>query len=218
MLLFVSTLARIVDVLGSTSDMGEMVRARFAVAVLVPATLVLPGCVGSDNPASTTKSTDPGTVLSSPSDDFSGMPVGEVIPDVPVLRVVDGDTFHVLLEGQDVTVRVLGIDTPETVKPGSPVECMGPEASDFAHAVLEDSVVTLEFDTSQDRMDKYGRLLAHAWIERPDGTLALYAGEAVSRGLADERIYGDEPHAWHDELAAVEVQAREQGRGMWGAC
>ena len=56
--------------------------------------------------------------------------------DMPVIRVVDGDTLHVLLNGRDTTVRLIGMNTPETVKPNSPVECFGPQASDYAKQLL----------------------------------------------------------------------------------
>ncbi len=145
-------------------------------------------------------------------------PKGPTIAQVPVLRVVDGDTFHALVQGRDTTVRIIGINTPETVKPNSPVECFGPEASDFAHGELDGRTVTLELDPSQDPQDRYGRTLAHAWIEEADGSLRLYELDAVVAGVADERVYGAVPHAWHELLAAAEETARANGTGMWGAC
>lgn len=145
-------------------------------------------------------------------------PKGAIKSSVPVIRVVDGDTLHVLVDGIDTTVRVIGIDTPETVKPGAPVECFGPQASDFAHDMLDGHRVTLEFDGSQGPQDRFGRTLAHVWVENADGTLTSFEWAAVSGGFADERVYGDSPHAWHDELAAAEEAARAAGVGMWGAC
>ena len=86
------------------------------------------------------------------------VPRGEVFADVPVTRVVDGDTVAVLLAGRATTVRMIGIDTPETVKEGTPVQCFGPEASDLAKLALEGTRVTLELDASQGRTDRYGEI------------------------------------------------------------
>ncbi len=78
-----------------------------------------------------------------------------------VLRVIDGDTIEVDLDGSTEDVRYIGVDTPETVKPGTPVECFGPEASSFNHDLVEDREVTLEFDA--ELRDDYGRLLAYVF-------------------------------------------------------
>ncbi len=145
-------------------------------------------------------------------------PRGRTVTGVPVLRVVDGDTLHVLLGGQDTTVRLIGINTPETVKPDSPIECFGPEASQFAHDVLTGQRVTVEFDDSQGDQDRYGRTLAYVWLELPDGRRSLFNLDAVSGGFAEERQYGSTPYAWRAALAAAEQQARQADAGLWGAC
>jgi endonuclease YncB( thermonuclease family) len=87
-------------------------------------------------------------------------------PAAPVTRVVDGDTIHVMLDGRDQTVRLIGVDTPESVAPNQPVECYGKEASDFTRARLMGKAVVLEPDVSE--TDRFGRLLRYAWL---DGTL-----------------------------------------------
>ena len=145
-------------------------------------------------------------------------PRGRVIPGLPVDRVVDGDTLHVSIDGQDVTVRMIGIDTPETVKPDSPVECFGPEASAFATTSLTGQTVTLELDESQGSTDRYGRTLAYVWLEQRGGSLALFNLAAVAGGYAEERQYGPTPFAWAAEFRAAEDEARAAGRGLWGAC
>jgi len=145
-------------------------------------------------------------------------PRGPVISDAPVLRVVDGDTIHVLVEGRDTTVRLLGIDTPETVKPNSPVECFGPEASAFTTSILDGQRVTLEFDDSQDRLDRYGRTLAFVWVPVPTGGLDLVNRDLVAGGYAYQRQYGPRPVSWQPELMAAQQQARDSKAGLWGAC
>jgi micrococcal nuclease len=76
-----------------------------------------------------------------------------------VLRVVDGDTVEVSYRG-GTTVRIIGIDTPETVSPSVPDECGGQAASQVAHELLDDRRIALRFDASQGRYDRYGRTLA----------------------------------------------------------
>ncbi len=133
-------------------------------------------------------------------------------------RVVDGDTVKVTLDGQQVSVRLIGINTPETVKPDSPVECFGPEASDFAEQLLDGQPIALEFDETQGYYDRYDRVLAYVWRVLPDGSLRLFNEEAVAGGFAYERQYGDEPYAWRPEFAAAQERAQESGAGLWSAC
>jgi micrococcal nuclease len=145
-------------------------------------------------------------------------PQGRTLTGVPVERVVDGDTVRVLIDGQSVTVRLIGMNTPETVKPDSPIECFGPEASDYAKAELTGQRVTLEFDDSQGMTDHYGRTLAYVWREEPDGTRRLFNLESIAGGFAYERQYGSTPYVWRPEFAAAAQQARAAGAGLWGAC
>lgn len=133
-------------------------------------------------------------------------------------RVVDGDTIKVTVDRDQVSVRLIGINTPETVKPDSPVECFGPEASDFAKAMLEGESIVLEFDDTQGYYDQYDRLLAYVWRVQPDGSLRLFNEEAVAGGFAYERQYTDTPYAWKDALSAAQRGARDAMRGLWGAC
>ena len=79
-----------------------------------------------------------------------------------MVRAVDGDTLEVSLRGHRlVDVRMIGIDTPETKRPGTPIECGGVQASRAMHRLADNRRVTLVTDPSQDRFDRYGRLLAH---------------------------------------------------------
>lgn len=79
-----------------------------------------------------------------------------------VLRVVDGDTIDIRDEVRGrLRVRILGIDTPETKKPNSPVECWGPEATEFARSTMLGRRVALVTDPTQDRTDRYGRTYLH---------------------------------------------------------
>jgi len=145
-------------------------------------------------------------------------PVGQILEGVRVSRVVDGDTVRVRLGEEDVPVRLIGLDTPETVKPDAPVECFGPEASDYARAMLDGQQVVLEFDDTQGRRDRYDRVLAYVWRVLPDGSLRLFNEEVVASGHGVERQYGVRPYAWRDALVGAQEAARQSGLGLWDAC
>lgn len=133
-----------------------------------------------------------------------------------VTRVIDGDTIEVTRDSRTLTVRLIGIDTPETVHPSVPVECYGPEASAFALKALLDNRVSLEFDDSQGRTDYYGRTLAYVWIDeqrRP----SLFNERAIRAGIASEYTY-DAPYRWRTQFLRAQERAREQQRGLGGAC
>ena len=133
-----------------------------------------------------------------------------VVP-VTVVHVVDGDTLiAAFADGHTETVRVLGIDTPETVDPRKPVQCFGPEASAYAKARLTGRAVKLEFDV--ERRDHYGRLLAYVIL---DGE--RYEDDALRRGFA--RLLVIAPNGAHARtMLAEELAARRARRGLWGAC
>lgn len=129
-----------------------------------------------------------------------------------VLRVVDGDTVEVAYRG-GTPVRVIGIDTPETVHPSQPVECGGPRASRLADQLLAGKKVRLVFDRSQGRTDTYGRTLAY--LEAPgvgDFGLAM-----VRRGAAVEYTH-DYAYDRQDSYRAAEGRAQSTGRGLWRMC
>ncbi|MEZ5118204.1 MAG: thermonuclease family protein [Candidatus Nanopelagicales bacterium] len=145
-------------------------------------------------------------------------PRGPVNTGWRVSRVVDGDTVWVSRAGTRVKVRLIGIDTPETVDPGEPVGCYGPQASAFAQAELADRAVVLEYDESQGREDRYGRTLAYLWTVGPDGRPErMYQVAALGAGVAREYTY-DRPYAWRAEFLAEQAAARAAGRGLWSAC
>jgi micrococcal nuclease len=127
-----------------------------------------------------------------------------------VLRAVDGDTIEVLLDGRREDVRYIGVDTPETVKPDTPVQCFGPQASDFNHRLVEHRRVRLLFGV--ERRDVYGRLLAYVYL---DGHFVN--AELVRRGLA--RTLTIPPNdRFAGRLKRLEITAARAGRGLWSAC
>jgi micrococcal nuclease len=130
-----------------------------------------------------------------------------------VLKVVDGDTVDVVddVRGR-LRIRLLGIDTPETKKPGYTVGCWGPEATEFANATLLGQRVAFVTDPSQGVYDRYGRTLAY--LDKADGW--DYSVEAVRAGAAHSYVYHGHPSARAGEIAAAEQEARAAGRGLWG--
>jgi micrococcal nuclease len=141
-----------------------------------------------------------------PSDPGSGNASGVVT------RVVDGDTVHVRIGGDDEAVRYIGVDTPETVKPGSPVQCFGKVASAYNHRLVEGQPVRLRFDA--ERRDRYGRLLAYVYRAR-DGLFVN--AQLVRRGYA--RTLTIPPNVAHaGEFRRLARSARQAGRGLWSAC
>lgn len=154
-------------------------------------------------------------------------PKGPVEEGWKVSRVVDGDTIRVRRGGQERKVRLIGIDSPESVKPDAPVECFGPQAAQFADRLLDDQQVVLEFDPSQDDTDRYGRTLAYVWRAVPGSdqaatspgqpSYALFNLEAIRGGFAREATYAG-AYAWQQEFRQADDAARAAGVGMWGAC
>jgi micrococcal nuclease len=124
-----------------------------------------------------------------------------------VVRVVDGDTVTV---ANGDTLRLIGIDTPETVDPREPVQCFGVEASRRAHVLLDGRSVELEYDATQGTLDRYGRTLAYVWL--PDGR--LFNEVMIAEGFAHEYTY-DVPYRYQARFRAAQHAARDAQRGLW---
>jgi micrococcal nuclease len=127
---------------------------------------------------------------------------------VLVTEVVDGDTVHVGRGWRRTSVRLIGVDAPETVHPEKPVEFYGVEASEFTGKSLTGKWVRLEFE-SGDQIDIYGRLLAYIVLE--DGT--LFNRDLVRLGYA--RAYTRFPFRYQEEFRLAQIEARNAGRGLW---
>ena len=128
------------------------------------------------------------------------------------MRVVDGDTILVDLDGRRERVRYIGIDTPESVKPDVPVQCFAHAASDANAKLVGGKTVQLEFD--RERRDRFGRLLAY--VIRAEDHVAV--NDALVRGgFARAREFP--PNTRHaDRFAALQRVARAEGIGLWRAC
>lgn len=134
---------------------------------------------------------------------------------VKVERVVDGDTVYLIINEKKTAVRLIGIDTPETVHPAKPVQCFGKEASDKLKEILENNFVKLELDYSQGEQDNYGRTLGYLFLE--DGTnVNKYM---IENGYAYEYTF-DEDYLYKEEFVEAEEYAKNNQLGLWasGVC
>ncbi len=143
-----------------------------------------------------------------------------------VVRVIDGDTIVVEVDGIQEKIRLIGVNTPETVDPRKPVQCFGKEASAFVKNLLTptwefdsqvgtNSYVRLESDPSQGDRDKYGRLLRYVFLS--DGTLMNKT--IIDEGYGHEYTYRT-PYRHQTDFKNAERTARESQKGLWvnGAC
>ena len=149
-----------------------------------------------------------GLVLASPAQAYPTMPQGIQGP-FTVAKVVDGDTIHVNANGQKLKIRMIGLDTPETVDPRKPVQCFGLEASAQAKTILGRQQAYLETDPSQDTIDKYGRTLAYVWVGG-----RLFNLDMIADGFAYEYTY-DLPYRYQADFKAAEADASANDRGLW---
>lgn len=129
-----------------------------------------------------------------------------------IARFVDGDTIDVNMNGAVETVRMIGVDTPETHKPNTPVQCFGPQAAEFTKSLIGANKVRLQADPLDTNRDRYGRLLRYVYL--PDGR--LIENELISNGYGF--AYTQFPFEKTTEFKAKEIVAKTAGKGLWSAC
>ncbi len=132
-----------------------------------------------------------------------------------VVKIVDGDTIDVNINGKSERIRLIGIDTPETVKYDNPIECFGPEATAKAKELLLNKKVRLEVDSTQDDRDTYDRLLRYVY--RDDD---LFFNEwMITNGYAREFTF-IKPYKYQTEFKQAEINAQNSELGLWksGVC
>ena len=134
-----------------------------------------------------------------------------------VTRTSDGDTITVETQGRTTPVRLIGVDTPETVAPDQPIGCYGKEASEYTKEVLEDRLVRLEIPRVGGFEDTYKRTLAYVYLDTDrDGTYEhLFKEDLITLGLARTTTFS---HANRHEFERLREEAEERGAGLWGAC
>lgn len=131
---------------------------------------------------------------------------------VAVVRVVDGDTIVVSTNVADEKVRLIGVNTPETVDPRKKVECFGKEASNFTKSILSGNRVSLEMDPTQGDRDKYGRLLRYVILENG----ANFNKRLIEEGYAYEYTYRY-PYKYQKGFKQAQKDAEFNKRGLWAA-
>ncbi len=129
-----------------------------------------------------------------------------------VSHFVDGDTIAVNMNGHDEKVRFIGIDTPETHKPNTPVQCYGPAAAAFTKNTIGNQSVRLQSDPLSTDRDRYNRLLRYVYL--PDGT--NMNEKLVTEGYAFYYPYF--PFSKSDAFAADQQAAMAARKGVWGNC
>lgn len=127
-------------------------------------------------------------------------------------RFVDGDTIAVKMDNKVETIRMIGIDTPETHKPNTPVQCYGPAAAAFTKNLIGTNKVRLQADEKSTNRDRYNRLLRYVYL--PDGRLV--EAELIKNGYGF--AYVDFPFTKSDEFVRYQDEAKTASKGLWGNC
>ncbi|MBC6301547.1 thermonuclease family protein [Listeria booriae] len=183
---------------------------KYLLSLSLILTLLLASCSVTLSPPTISEPTVPDTVAKYPeTDSVTPTPALKKI-DAHVLRVLDGDTFEVITASKEKkTVRMLLIDTPESVHPSKPVMPYGKEASDFAKELLTDKDVTLEYDVG-DQKDKYGRDLCYVYLLG-----VSVQGQLLEMGLGIIS-YVYEPNTTHlESFQKSQETARKTHVGVW---
>jgi endonuclease YncB( thermonuclease family) len=156
-------------------------------------------------------SSEPATEVE-PEADLALVPENDLFK---VVSVVDGDTVKLDMNGTTETIRLIGLDTPETVHPQKPVECMGIEASNKAKQLLIGQSVRFESDDSQDTRDRFGRLLGYVFLPNGDN----FAEVMLRSGYGNEYTY-DLPYKYQTAFKSAEQYAQSNQLGLWadGVC
>jgi len=193
--------------LGYLCGMGRLRRFHSAALVAISLALVATACntrpttdaFDSTTTSVTTLATGEVATTTTPT-----LPPPEERITATVISITDGDTIGVLLNGTEVTLRLLGINAPELD------ECWGPEASSALAGLVEGSTVTLV--AGEDDVDQFGRILRYVFIDAPKGPL-LVNSAMVEQGNALGMSGG---HEFAVPFKALEARAVQSGRGMWG--
>lgn len=127
-----------------------------------------------------------------------------------VVKVVDGDTLSVAMDGGVEKVRLIGVNTPETVDPRREVQCFGKEASERMKELVSGKIVALEYDESQGTRDTYGRLLAYVYLE----DRVMVNRKLIAEGYAYEYTYLH-PYEYQKEFRDLQRLAKSSQRGLW---
>lgn len=167
--------------------------------------------INSNSKIVSTKTTEapPSPKVTSPS--VSSPP--SMLMSAQVLRVIDGDTIDVFINAKKERVRLIGMDTPEAVDHGKPIQCFGPESQDEAKKVLNGQQIRLEPDSSQGEKDKYQRSLYYIFLA--DGT--NFNELMIRKGFAREYTYKT-AYKYQKEFKLAQQEAQKEKLGLWSSC
>ncbi len=129
-----------------------------------------------------------------------------------VNHFIDGDTIAINMDGKSESVRMIGVDTPETHKPNAPVQCYGPAAAAYTKTLINDQQVRLQADPDSTNRDRYNRLLRYVYL--PDGRMV--ETELIKNGYGF--AYTNFPFTKKSEFVADQARAKATGKGLWGNC
>jgi micrococcal nuclease len=192
---------------------AQIIAGLIAVGVLIAGAFSF-GTKWSDRESEDTAQSAAAAEAAAAPDEVAEQP--EALSDVyDVIKVVDGDTIAISMNGKSETLRLIGIDTPETVDSRVEVQCFGKEASEKMKSLLQGKRVRLEYDPKEGERDKYKRLLAYVF--REDG---LHVNKhLIEEGYAYEYTY-DTAYKYQKEFKAAEASAKSAEKGLWapGAC
>ncbi len=183
----------------ATDTSVPVIATDTAIPVVAPTDTAVP-VAPSDTPVPPLDAGPPASTLVMPA---------EVVA-AQVSRVVDGDTARVMVNGEELVLRFIGIDTPETKAPNRPVECYGPEASTYTTQVLSGQQIYLEYDPSQGRIDRYARDLVYVWLA--DGR--NFNEMLIANGYAFEYTYDDD-YKYQQAFQSAQRNASQNQRGLW---
>lgn len=127
-----------------------------------------------------------------------------------VVHIADGDTIDITVNNKKIRVRLLGINSPESVAQNRPVECYGKEAGIYMKTLVEGKSVRVELDPQKPEFDEYGRLLAY--IYEGDNFVNM---QMISSGNAYEYTYHNEKYKYQTEFKTAQKMAKESGLGLW---
>ena len=197
---------------------NKILWSRRNIAAIVAALLVLIGLVSPDvrnRAAETLEPLFPG--ISSPYVPLASKVKGPLTEDIwTVVHVVDGDTLDVADDaGNKYRVRLIGADTPETVKPNTSVEPFGPEASEFTKRKIAEARNRVRLAFDGDEVDRYGRSLAMVYLQMPDGTEIWLNEQLIREGLAHAQLQYRFSKGAKIAFQQAEAEAKNAKRNLW---
>jgi micrococcal nuclease len=195
---------------------NKILRSHHSITAIIAAVLILIGLVYPDvrdRVAETLEPLFPG--ISSSHKPLPSKNKGTLTEGIwTVVHVVDGDTLDVADDTGKYRVRLIGADTPETVKPNTPVEPFGPQASDFTKRKIAEAKNQVRLAFDGDEVDKYGRNLAMVYLQLPDGEVCL--NELLIReGLAHAQLQYRYSKGAKTAFQQAEAEAKNAKRNLW---